>query len=200
MNLDRWVSGGEAPPPSLHPRLADGSAVTPEQAGEYFKQVPGAPPPLHSSTLYRMDFGPRLASEGIADQLPPRLGEPYRYYVSAVDADGNEVAGIRGPEVQVPLASYTGWNTRHPDVGAPGELVSMTGSTLPFPKTAAEAEALGDPRRPVAERYPSKEEYLRQGRVAAEQLVKDRYMLEEDVERVLARMSMLWDAFSAEQA
>ena len=142
-----------------------------------------------------MDFGEGLAT-GVPDRLPPALGEPYVHYVCAVDPDGNEVTGIRPPEVAVPLATYTGWNVRDASCGATGELIPMTGSTIPFPRTDEEAKARHDPRRSIAGRYSSKQDYLRQARAAAEALVSERYMLEEDVERVLARMGELWDLFS----
>jgi hypothetical protein len=112
-----------------------------------------------------------------------------------VDADGNEIAGIRPVELAVPLGTFTGWNPRHPEQGAPGDIMSMMGSTLPFPCTAEERARRGDPRPSIAERYASREDYLARVRAAAETLVSTRHMLGEDLEPVLARAATQWDLF-----
>ncbi|HTO13352.1 MAG TPA: alpha/beta hydrolase domain-containing protein, partial [Candidatus Binatia bacterium] len=118
VNLDRWVSEGIEPPPSAVPRLADGTAVTPESTRATFAAIPGVRFPDRHARPARLDFGPEIA-RGVATELPPKAGAQYPSYVSAVDADGNEVAGLRPPELLAPLATYTGWNLRHPDQGAP---------------------------------------------------------------------------------
>ena len=97
--------------------------------------------------------------------------------VSQVDADGNELGGIRLPDVSVPLATYTGWNFRSPAVGGSQELVALAGSSIPFAATKAKRTASGDPRLSVEERYTSKDDYLRRVREAADKLVKERYVL-----------------------
>jgi Alpha/beta hydrolase domain len=85
--------------------------------------------------------------------LPSKIGKPYANLVAAVDADGNELAGIRLPDISVPLVTYTGWSVRHPDIGGPGQTLSLLGSTMPFPATQAERQALGDQRPSIAERF-----------------------------------------------
>jgi hypothetical protein len=118
--------------------------------------------------------------------------------VSSMDEDCNEAAGIRLPDVAVPLATYTGWNVRHEEMGQGGLMTSgapLFGSTLVFPRTRAEREASGDPRRAIDERYSSKGDYLARVRAAAETLVRDRYLLAEDIERVAAVAGQKWDAF-----
>jgi hypothetical protein len=110
-----------------------------------------------------------------------------------VDADGNEIAGIRPPELLAPLATFTGWNPRHPEQGAPGDLMSMMGSTLPFPLTRAERERAGDPRPSIAERYHSRAAYLERMREAAQKLVASRHVLAEDVDAIVERAGALWD-------
>jgi hypothetical protein len=115
--------------------------------------------------------------------------------VSAVDDDGNDVAGVRLPDVAVPLASYTGWNLRHPDTGAPDELLLRSGATLRFPRTAAERTQTGDPRRSIEERYASKAFLERvRGEVAA--LVEERYLLEADIDPILEQAGLRWDLYS----
>src|SRR5581483_1109650 len=140
----------------------------------------------------RLDFGPDWPC-GIASEWPPKSGAPYVTFVSAVDGDGNEIAGVRPVELAVPLATYTGWNPRHPDQGAPGDLMAMMGATLPFPRTAEERAQRGDPRAAVAERYASRAAYLERVRAAADALVAARWMLAEDVDAVVARAGRLWD-------
>ena len=112
----------------------------------------------------------------------------------AVDEDGNERAGIRLPDVAVPLATYTGWNFRKPAIGAPGELVSLLGSSIFFPATRAAREAAKDPRRSIEERYTSQAEYLAKVEQAADALVKAGYLLVDDEPRILQRSSDQWDA------
>jgi len=109
-----------------------------------------------------------------------------------VDADGNEIAGVRPVELLAPLATFTGWNLRHPAQGAAGDLMSMMGSTLPFPRTRAERLA-GDPRRSIEERYPSRAAYLDRARAAALALVAARHLLAEDLEAIVERAGRLWD-------
>jgi hypothetical protein len=99
-----------------------------------------------------------------------------------VDSDGNEVAGLKTPQVEVPLATYTGWNYRVTE-GANNALAGLTGSHLPFPATDAERVSSGDPRRSIDERYGSTARYVRLIALAAQRLVEQRLLLEEDADR-----------------
>ena len=191
VNLDRWVSEGVEPPPSAFPRLADRTAVEAESLGSYFRNVPGVRFPDRVSRPVRLDFGPQI-ERGIA-QYPPAAAASYRSFVSAVDADGNELAGIRPPELVAPLATFLGWNTRHPEQGAPGDLMSMMGSTLPFALTRAQRERTNDPRASIAERYASRAAYLDRVRDATRTLIADRHVLAEDLEPIIDRAGRLWD-------
>jgi len=191
VNLDRWVTEGVEPPPSAVPRLADGTAVAVETTRDVLAAIPGLRFPDRVTRPVRLDFGPDV-DRGIAS-LPPRLGAPYVTFVPAVDADGNDRPGIRPFELRVPIATFTGWNPRHPDQGAPGDLMAMMGSTVPFARTAAERARTGDPRPAVEERYASREDYLARVRRAAEGMVAERHLLAEDVDAVVARAAALWD-------
>jgi len=190
-NLDRWVSDGVAPPPSAFPRLADGTAVEAETTAEFLRKLPGVRFPDRITRPLRLDFGPDI-ERGIA-AYPPKAGAPYRSFVSKLDADGNEVGGIRPPELLAPLATFCGWNTRHPDTGAPGDLMQMMGSTLAFPLTRADRERSGDPRASIEERYPSRDAYLAAVREATARLIAARHVLAEDLEAIVARAGRLWD-------
>ena len=191
VNLDRWVTDGVEPPPSAFPRLAEGSAVKAESLGAHYRKLPGLRFPDRVARPARLDFGPEIG-RGIA-AYPPKIGAPYRTYVSAVDADGNEIAGIRPVELLAPVATFTGWNPRHADQGAPGDLMAMMGTTLAFASTRAAREANGDPRLSIAERYPSRAAFLERTREAAQKLVAARHLLAEDVEAVIERAGQRWD-------
>lgn len=110
-----------------------------------------------------------------------------------VDADGNDVAGIRDPEVAVPLATTTGWNFRDASAGNPGDIFQTLGSYIPFPPTRTVRESSGAPRLSLEERYRGADDYLQRVRSAAMDLIRDRYMLEEDLDAVLARARSHWD-------
>jgi Alpha/beta hydrolase domain len=192
VNLDRWMSDGVAPPPSVFPRLGDGTAVAAESTAATLRAIPGVRFPDRVTRVARLDFGPQTAA-GILSELPPKIGTEFAAWVSAVDGDGNERTGIRPVELRAPLATVTGWNPRHPEQGGPGDLMAMMGSTLPFARTVAERERRGDPRPSIAERYASRAAYLTAAREAADALVAARYALAEDVEAMVARAGQLWD-------
>jgi hypothetical protein len=143
-----------------------------------------------------VDYGPRW-KEGIIDREPPSVGKPFPTLLPQVDADGNETAGIRFPEIAVPLATYTGWNLRDPAIGAPHAMYALTGSMFPFARTRAEREKSGDPRPSVAERYRDEQEYLRRVEVAARELVAERFLLERDVPAVVAQARRRWERLVA---
>ena len=190
VRLDRWASEGTPPPPSRVPRIANGTAVDPTDLGKAFERIPGARYPVHHERPQRRDFS----------SLPPKDGPTYGTRVSAVDDDGNERAGIAVPEVAVPLATHTGWNLRHPDIGGADQMLYFAGATLPLPRTRAERERAGDPRPSIAERYRSREDYLARVAEAARALVRDGYLLEEDVETSVAFGGRFWDEFAGKAA
>jgi hypothetical protein len=192
VRLDRWITAQEAPPPSRHPCLADGTAVPPEQTAPIFAAIPGVQFPAELPRVVRLDFGPE-AEAGIATILPPRVGQAYPHFVSAVDADGNERSGIRLPDISVPLATYTGWNGRHPEMGAPDQIMGLIGATIPFAPTQIEREASGDPRLSIEERYQSKADYLVRVTKAAQELVAEGYLLGDDVQTVREQASHRYD-------
>lgn len=187
--LDGWATSGREPPTSRYPKIADGTLVDLATFGRMFPKIPGVNVPTTVYTPCRLDFGPRWESEGIADCIPPRVGEPFRTLVPAVGSDGNELAGVRLPDVAVPLATYTGWNLRARQAGAEGMLAPYQGSYLPFAKTAAERQRAGDPRRSVAERYPTREAYLSRYADAVRTLQSKGFLLESDAEALVNEAS-----------
>jgi hypothetical protein len=192
--LDQWVGAGVEPPANKIPQLADGTAAESPPVLAQLKTLPGFTAPAHLPELGRRSFD--LPQPGAIATLPPERGGLYRWFVSIVDGDGNEVAGIRHPDVAVPLATYTGHNVRHPDAGAAGELVPMAGATYPFPATAEQRHATADPRPAIEERYPNREAYLEQVRSAAEALMNARFLLQEDLALVMQQAGAKYDAFT----
>jgi len=187
--LDRWVSGTAEPPASRYPRIADGTLVNLETWRESFPNIPGVASPQDYYRPCRLDFGPRFHSEGIADIIPPNVGQAFRPLIPAVDADGNDRTGIRLPDVAVPLGTYTGWNLRTPESGPEGILTRLDGMYLPFATTLAERHKQGDPRPSVRQRYPTRQAYLAQMTDAALKLYREGFLLPEDVVAILTAAS-----------
>jgi hypothetical protein len=188
--LDRWVVEDVAPPPSVYPRLDDGTLTSPAKAG--WPAVPGYTLPQQPLRAFHLNFGADWA-KGIVSVEPPEIGKPFTVSVPAVDADGNARAGIRLPDITVPLATYAGWNYRDKSTGASDRLAGEIGSYIPFARTKAERERAGDPRPSIEERYRNRDEYVGRIAAAALRLVKDRYLLEEDVVDILTRAGEHYD-------
>jgi hypothetical protein len=188
-NMDMWVRGDTLPPVSNYPKIADGNLVPLEQYA--LPAIPGLNRPHEATQAYRLDFGPNW-QQGILSIQPPKVGPAFPVLVPQVDADGNELDGVRLPEITVPLATYTGWNLRDPSIGAPDQRVSFEASYLPFPKTAAERQKSGDPRKSIAERYTDREDYLTQYTKALDVLVEQRWILPEDRASLIHRGEQEW--------
>jgi len=172
--LDEWVVSGKEPPASRVPTLAAGTLVEPDKTG--FPVVPGA---------VVVKVTNRVTPPG--DWVHPKPADKaYRTLVCKVDADGNEAAGVRLPDIAVPLATYSGWNEYKPPYPK-GELADRDGSCLPFALDKAARQAAGDPRPSVAERYASGADYLAKVQAAVTALMNDRLLLAEDAERYLER-------------
>ncbi len=191
VNLLAWITDGTEPPPNAVPSQADGTAVDRRTVLDEMAAIPGLarPEAERLSTVRPLDLGPD-ESRGIGTYPAVPKGDAYPCLVSAVDQDGNERAGIRLPDLTVPVATHTGWNPRHPETGAPEEILEYLGSTAPFPTDQAAREASRDPRLSIAERYLDREDYLARVRTAAQALVASRHLLEEDIticERIAGR-------------
>lgn len=181
--MNDWVSAGTAPPPSRYPRLGDETLVRSSDVA--FPAIPGMSSPRSLPAV------PRGANALVARDGAP--GTPLPYLVPQTNADGTELAGIRLPEVEHPLATYTGWNFRNERIGGDEFLYPLLGSYVPFAATAAQREARRDPRPSIAERYASKEAYLERVRRSGERLVAERYLLAEDLLGIVERASRHWD-------
>jgi hypothetical protein len=177
--LDNWVRKGVAPPASRHPRLSDRTLVAHRDIK--FPEIRGIQWPYTVPGGFRSDLGGSPTSH------------PVPFLVPQVDADGNEIGGIRLPEVAVPLAATTGWAFRSERAGATTQLITNTGSYIPFARTKAEREKNGDPRPSVSERYASRADYLQRIEAAARRLVDERYVLSSDIPAIVERAGRHWD-------
>jgi hypothetical protein len=188
-DMNQWVKDGTAPPASTYPKIADGTLVPLSKWA--FPKIPGVNTPRETSLAYHLDFGPQW-KEGIVSIEPPKVGKPFAVLVPQSDANGNDTGGVSLPELQVPLASYTGWNLRDPSIGLADLRLSFYGSFIPLAKTAAERAQTGDPRLSVAERYASRDEYMGKFAEAALKLMHEGFLLREDLPALLERGEREW--------
>jgi hypothetical protein len=194
-DMDRWVRDGKQPPPSTYPKIADKTLIP--LAQWTFPTIPSVNTPHEVSLAYRLDFGLQW-KQGIITIEPPRVGHPFGVLVPRCDTDGNDLGGVRLPELQAPLATYTGWNLRDPSIGAAEQRVSFLGSWIPLAKTAEERKKTGDPRLSIAERYKSQQEYMGKFEQAARKLIEQRFLLQEDLPAILERGRLEWKTIVGE--
>ncbi len=206
--LDEWATKGKQPPASRVPKLRDGTLVPPlPQSGMGFPTIPNAfpadSPPRPTvtytglkTTRYKFNYGLNFDETGIPTINPPVITPPYqdnlangpiyRSLIPKTDSDGNDIAGVRLPDVTVPLATYTGWALRRGAQADDG--CEAAGQFIPFPRTRDDRTKTGDPRLSVAERYESFGAYHGKIVRAVEDMVEDRLLLCEDVEAQLTRL------------
>ena len=189
--MDRWATTGETPPPSRVPRRSDKTLVSPAEALARFPKIPGVNLPRTPSRLPYWNYGPDFDDRGIMSIFPPEAvpGKEYPIQVPQVDADGNDLGGVRYPDIQAPVASYIGWALRKAGF-AEGELLMTNGCLKAFARTKAEREKTGDPRLSIEERYPTHQAYIDAVKRAVEGLIKERLLLEEDGARFIEAAQM----------
>lgn len=197
LDLDAWIRSESEPPASQYPSISKGELVA--LADVRFPAAPSFPFVSYMPQVWRMDYGARFASTKVITREPPQLGAPYRVLVPQVNADGNDLSGVRLPEVAVPLGTYTGWNVTVPqlsDLGLSnlGYLSGLIGGFEPFALTKEQREKTGDTRLSIAERYASRQDYLGRVKQAAEDLVHQRFMRGQDVSEVLLEADRIWNA------
>ena len=186
--LDQWVTRGTKPPKSEVPMERKGALVPPERVR--FPAIPATnyagwgPLPAANYTPETMNRNVLLDYSVVPPAPVP--GKEYTVLVPQVDEDGNDIDGIRLPFLTVPLATHTGWSQLEVGAGFP-DSCGQHGTFLPFANTKAERLAAGDPRKSIAERYKSKDQYVKEVAKAAKKLVKDGFLLEEDEDRINAR-------------
>jgi len=158
------------------------TAVVAETVKTQFPSIPGVQHPEESNHLSVQDHGPDFENGILREPAQEDLSRQYNILVPQIDADGNEIPGIRTPHMEAPLATHTGWNFRLED-SHEATLAGTVGSYMPFARTKAEREAIGDSRPSIQERYGSRTRYVRAIALAAQRLVDQRLLLEEDADR-----------------
>lgn len=185
-----WIVKGVLPPPSQYPRLDRGELVPPTRSRMGFPAIPGVPLPDGILTpFFEYDLGTKFHYNdlsGVITMQPPPIRQVLPTVVPRVDTDGNEVAGVASVLHQVPLGTYTGWNTNAGGFHR-GHIRTNQGGFIPFARTKADRLASGDPRPSLEERYESHERYVAKVRAAAERLVRGRYLLWDDADRLIAQ-------------
>ena len=172
--LDGWISNDTSPPASRYPSRGDATLVPPTiDVG--FPRIPGF---AYTSRMAR----PTVIKSG---ETPPVKGASYPVFVPKTDADGRDVAGVHLPTLEAPAATHTGWNLRKAGFGE-GELCDNNGAMIPFAATREERIKSGDPRLSMAERYPNEGDRSAAIAKAAQHLVHDRLLLEDDAKLFVA--------------
>ncbi|TMA61996.1 MAG: hypothetical protein E6J73_10975 [Deltaproteobacteria bacterium] len=175
--LHAWVSKDVPPPPTRYPRISDGTLVSPQQTAQGFPNIPGV--------RYIGRPNDLSINDGTIQPANHVKGKEYPLLVPKVDKDGNEIAGVRAVALQVPLATHAGWNLRAKGF-IEDELCYLNGQYIPFAKTKEEREKTSDPRLSIEERYKDQADYVQRVSHAARALVEERFLLQEDAERLIA--------------
>ena len=179
----QWVVNNVAPPPSKYPRVSDKTLVAATSAALGWPAIPNTPTPdgvMNSVLDY--DYGPQFRyndGSGVYTNVPPTIKQVIPTLAPKMDADGNEIAGVRSLLIQLPLGTYTGWN---PIASGPlkGREASLSAGYIPFAATKAARIAANDPRPSIEERYSGLWDYYYRANAIASTLVQQRYLLPDD--------------------
>ena len=191
VSMNRWIADGTEPPPSALPRISDGTLIARDKLT--FPKIPNVSVPAAHQTAKRADYGPDFVKKGIVTIEPPKLSSTFPALIPQADPDGNDIPGIRMPELLVPLATFTGWNLYNDRSGPTNVMATTTGSFIPFARTRVERARTGDPRSSIEERYKNKEDYLDRITKSANDLASKGYLLTQDVQRIVQQAATRWD-------
>ena len=186
-----WIMKDTPPPPSVWPRIADGTLVDATKEAMGFPTIPGVPanaPTGLINPLIDYDFGPgfdRVDGSGVPTIMPPVVRRALPMKAAKVDADGNELGGVPVVLRDAPLGTYTGWNITAGGFYA-GRLCSYAAGMIPFATTRAERLANGDPRLSLEERYKDHAGYVQAVQNAAANAVKRGFLLQADADALVA--------------
>ena len=185
-----WVAKGIAPPPSQYPRLDRRELAAPTQAALNSPVIPGVPLPNNAILpFYDYDFGREFRYNdlsGVISAVPPVVRQVLPSLVPVVDADGNETPGVASVLHQAPLGTYLGWNV-FAEGFYKGRNCGLVGGFVPFARSKADRSAAGDPRLSLEERYGTHDGYVAAVRAAAARQVRDRFLLQEDADRLISQ-------------
>jgi hypothetical protein len=186
-----WVTKGIAPPDSRYPKVSDGTLVAATSAAMGWPTIPNSPKPdgvMNSVRDY--EFGPQFRyndGSGVITNVPPPVKQVIPTLAPKVDADGNEIAGIKSLLMRQPLGTYTAWNPI-PSGPLKGREASLAAGYVPFAKTKAERLASGDSRLSIEERYTSLWLYYLYMVNQANIMVQERFLLPDDAAVMINQM------------
>ncbi|MBL8176112.1 MAG: hypothetical protein JNK48_15650 [Bryobacterales bacterium] len=192
--MQAWLVSGKEPPPSAYSRIDQLASLDKMN----FPRIPGFSAPKQVRRAMRLDYGPQFRTSGVmANEPAETLGAPYPAKLPQLDADGNELGGVRLPMIAVPLATHLAWNMVDPKHYRSEEMMGLNGSHVAFARTKAERTAKGDPRASIEERYKGREDYVARVKAAAASLVKQGYLLAKDAPVVVEQCARHWDLLAA---
>jgi len=185
--LREWVIDGKEPPASTFSSLGRNSLAKPTDIHYPFVPATNFSPAGVANFKFFLDRGHRFDVADVSGIMaePPIADGQYTVLVPKIDSDGNDIDGLRNTNVQVPLGTYLGWNVRKAGFSE-GDSCDLTGGFIPFFKTQADRLAAGDPRPSLAERYPTHADYVGKVTAAANSLVKQRLLLQQDATSIIA--------------
>jgi hypothetical protein len=174
-SMRNWVVSGAEPPASVYPALRAGT-LTPLDG--YKLRSVKLPAEIHTPRL--LDFGRDYERKGVITKEPPTVVRAYTTLVPQADNQGNDLGAVRMPEVDCPIAAYTGWNLRHESLGAAGYLLGNVGSYLPFS------------RKEIHNKFLSQGRYLSCVEGAALSLAGRGFLLQRDIPSLTDAASRHW--------
>jgi hypothetical protein len=183
-----WVVRGTAPPPSRYPTLVAGTLVPATRAATGFPAIPGLTFTDHFvNAVLDYDFGTSFHDDdlsGVIARQPPVIKQVIPTLVPRVNADGNETVGVPSVLHQAPLGTYLGWNVQTTGFFK-GQICGFSGGYVPFAVTREARTKAADPRPSIEERYGTQEGYVCAVKRAAGELVRDRFLLQSDADRLI---------------
>jgi uncharacterized protein (TIGR03437 family) len=180
--LDAWVRTGAEPPASQVPTIADRTLVDSDQTSTGFPVIPDVTYNGLLNGSGDRDFGARVTNNsGIIDNLRAPILSTHRLLVPKVDRVGNDMAGIRHPFVEAPVATLTGWSLRRPEF-TDGDLCDAAGMMIPLRRTKVERTTAGDSRPSLEELYTDQAGYVAKITAAAQTLKDAGFLLQQDVD------------------
>ena len=191
VHFRNWVMKGTLPPPSVYPKIAEGTLVEPTKKAMGFPSIPGLPtaaPTGFMNPVIDYDYGPEFNysdATGVIAKMPPTIKRVIAMRAPKVDSDGNELGGAPVVLREAPLGTYMGWNVTAEGFHK-GQLCNYAGGFIPFAKTKAERMANEDPRPSLEERYGNHDGYVKAVKAAAAKIVQAGFLLQNDADRLVS--------------
>ena len=151
----------------------------------YWLKDDAPPPPTLHLEGDEVDEGALEITPGIKDRIDEEASDALGLIVIDRDGDGNALGGVRlpfmprelddGTVAGAPVGRYVGFAAEYLEQDPPNTVAAISGTFEPF----SDEE--------LAERYPTREDYLERHEAALDAVIEEGYVLEEDRGRLLAR-------------